>query len=103
MVNVCLFSLCPGDDLNVLVSLLQGIANLFLEGRDKTVSLTGLQESTWSDTVIFRGDSVTCRFCAEEDGNIGQSGLLGDDQALHDWGFRLTVSLTVMDVDNDCD
>lgn len=74
------------------MSLVQGIASLVLEGKEKTVSLTGQQESTWSDSITFRGDSVTYRFSADEDGNIGQTALLVDDPELDDWGFRFTVS-----------
>ena len=57
------------------------------------VSLTGQKEAPWSDTITFRGDSITYRFVAQRDGEAGTDNSLvtGDEQA-DDWGFRFTVS-----------
>lgn len=56
------------------------------------VTLTGRQETPWSDVITFRGDSVTYRFIAETDGEHIAGGSLVDDPGVDDWGFRFTVS-----------
>ncbi len=60
------------------------------------ISLTGQKEAPWSDTITFRGDSMTYRFVAQSDGEAGSAKSLvnGDPQA-EDWGFRFTVSETL--------
>lgn len=64
-----------------------------LEGKDKMISLTGQKEAPWSDTITFRGDSITYRFVAEHDGEVGTANsLMTGDALVDDWGFRFTVS-----------
>lgn len=57
------------------------------------ISLTGQKEAPWSDTISFRGDTMTYRFVAENDGEVGSaSSLVNGDPHAEDWGFRFTVS-----------
>eukprot|EP00903_Cladosiphon_okamuranus_P019656 g18070.t4 len=72
-------------------SMQEGAASLVLEGKDKMISLTGQKEAPWSDTITFRGDSITYRFVAEHDGEVGTANSLVTDFQLDDWGFRFTV------------
>lgn len=71
----------------------QGTACLVLEGKDKMISLTGRQETSWGDVISFRGDSISYRFVADTDGDDGAGKSLVDEAGLDDWGFRFTVRM----------
>lgn len=59
------------------------------------ISLTGQKEAHWSDTITFRGDSITYRFVADHDGEAETANsLVTGDAQVDDWGFRFTVSAT---------
>lgn len=71
----------------------QGTARLVLEGKDKMVSLTGREETSWGEVITFRGDYLSYRFVADTDGDKGAGASLVDDAGLDDWGFRFTVRM----------
>lgn len=66
-------------------------ASLTLEAKDKAITLTGRQESSWNEVITFHGTTITYRFVAKEDGDKEGDGSLINSPGADDWGFRFTV------------
>lgn len=71
----------------------QGVASLVLEGKDKTLTLSGHEETLWTETIVFRGASITYRFTATADGVGDESRAIIDGAEASDWGYRFSVSI----------